>query len=55
MNYLPHPEKLSGFRKRRRLREAVRTARPDPARVTESGRALVSDLQLVIREDKRAA
>ena len=39
----------------RRLREAVRTARPEPARVAESGRALVSDLEAVIREDKRAA
>ena len=39
----------------RRLREAVRTVYPEPARVAESGRALVSDLELVIREDKRAA
>src|SRR5215207_862272 len=39
----------------RRLREAVRTASPEPARVAESGRALVSDLELVIREDRRAA
>jgi len=39
----------------RRLRAAARTARPEPARVAESGRALVSDLELVIREDKRAA
>jgi hypothetical protein len=39
----------------RRLREAARTVRPEPARVAESGRALVSDLELVIREDRRAA
>jgi len=39
----------------RRLRGVARTARPEPARVAESGRALVSDLELVIREDKRAA
>ena len=39
----------------RRLREAVRTACPEPAGIAESGRALVSDLELVIREDKRAA
>jgi hypothetical protein len=39
----------------RRLREAVRTACPEPARVAESGRSLVSDLERVIREDKRAA
>lgn len=39
----------------RRLREAARTVRPEPARVVESGRSLVSDLELVIREDKRAA
>jgi molybdopterin-biosynthesis enzyme MoeA-like protein len=39
----------------RRLREAARTIRPEPARIAESGRALVSDLELVIREDRRAA
>ncbi len=39
----------------RRLREVARTVCPEPARVAESGRALVSDLELVIREDKRAA
>ena len=39
----------------RRLREALRTACPEPARVAESGRALVTDLGLVIREDRRAA
>src|SRR5688572_12323756 len=39
----------------RRLREVVRTICPEPARVAESGRALVSDLELVIREDRRAA
>lgn len=39
----------------RRLREAVRTICPEPARVAESGHSLVSDLHLVIREDKRAA
>lgn len=38
-----------------RLRGVVRTLSPEPARVAESGRALVSDLELVIREDKRAA
>jgi len=39
----------------RKLREVVRTICPEPARVAESGRALVSDLELIIREDKRAA
>ena len=39
----------------RRLREAARTVRPELAGVASSGRALVSDLELVIREDKRAA
>jgi len=39
----------------RKLREAVRTASPKPAHVAESGRALVIDLELIIREDKRAA
>lgn len=39
----------------RRLREAARTVGPEPARVAGCGRALVSDLELVIREDKRAA
>jgi hypothetical protein len=39
----------------RRLREVVRTIHPESARAAEAGRALVCDLQLVIREDKRAA
>lgn len=39
----------------RRLREAVRTVCPEPARVAQAGGALVSDLELIIREDKRAA
>jgi hypothetical protein len=39
----------------RGLREAARTASPESARVAEAGRALVSDLELVIREDRRAA
>jgi hypothetical protein len=39
----------------RRLREVVRTLCPEPARVAGSWRALASDLELVIREDKRAA
>ena len=39
----------------RRLREVARTVCPEPARVAEPWRALVSDLELVIREDKRAA
>ena len=39
----------------RKLREAARTAHPELARVAASGRALVSDLELIIREDKRAA
>jgi len=39
----------------RRLREVVRNVCPEPACVAESGRSLVSDLEVVIREDKRAA
>ena len=39
----------------RRLREVVRAICPEPARAAEPLRALVSDLELVIREDKRAA
>jgi hypothetical protein len=39
----------------RRLREVVRTLHPEPARVAEPWRTLVADLELVIREDKRAA
>jgi hypothetical protein len=39
----------------RRLREVVRAICSEPARVAEPWRALVSDLELVIREDKRAA
>ncbi|MCA1634123.1 MAG: hypothetical protein LC802_10515 [Acidobacteria bacterium] len=39
----------------RRLREVVRTIRPEPARVEGPWRALATGLELVIREDKRAA
>ena len=39
----------------RRLREAARTVSPELASVAAPGRALVSDMELVIREDKRAA
>lgn len=39
----------------RRLREVVRTICPEATRAAEVGRLLVSDLQLVIIEDKRAA
>lgn len=39
----------------RRLREVVRTVCPEAARAAEAGQVLVSDLALVIREDKRAA
>lgn len=39
----------------RRLRAVVRSIRPEAGRVTEAGRALVYDLELVIREDRRAA
>ena len=39
----------------RRLREAVRRHHPEAEQVAQSGRALVYDLSLVIREDKRAA
>lgn len=39
----------------RGLREVVRTLRPEPSRVSESGRALVSNIEAVIREDRRAA
>lgn len=39
----------------RRLRQVVRTICPEAARVAEAGRLLVSDLELVISEDKRAA
>jgi len=39
----------------RRLREVVRAAGPETARAAEAGRALVRDLRLVIREDRRAA
>ncbi|MDQ3802915.1 MAG: hypothetical protein M3416_03565 [Acidobacteriota bacterium] len=39
----------------RRLREAARTVCPEPACVAARGHALVSGLELVIREDKRAA
>lgn len=39
----------------RRLREVVRSPRPEPAPVAEAGRALISDLAIFIREDKCAA
>lgn len=39
----------------RRLREDMRTVRPEAARAAEAGRVLVSDLGLVIRQDRRAA
>jgi hypothetical protein len=39
----------------RRLREVVRTLTPEAERIAEAGRVLVCDLELVIREDKRAA
>jgi hypothetical protein len=39
----------------RRLREVVRTLRPEADRVSAAGSALAHDLDLVIREDKRAA
>ena len=39
----------------RRLREAARTLCPEPAKVAAAGRTLASDLEQVIREDKRAA
>ena len=39
----------------RRLREIVRTMSPEVAHVAEAGRALVFELEHVIREDKRAA
>ncbi|HEX8146861.1 MAG TPA: hypothetical protein VF591_06755 [Pyrinomonadaceae bacterium] len=39
----------------RRLREVVRSLRPEAAPAAEAGRALVSDLELFIREDRRAA
>jgi hypothetical protein len=39
----------------RRLREVVRSLRPEAAPVAEAGRVLVSDLELFIREDRRAA
>ena len=39
----------------RRLRGVVRTLRPEAARVAEAGRSLARDLELVIREDRRAA
>jgi hypothetical protein len=38
-----------------RLREVVCTLCPEAARVADAGRVLVSDLEVVIREDKRAA
>jgi pyruvate-formate lyase-activating enzyme len=39
----------------RRLREAARILRPEAGIVAEVGHALVSDLEAIIREDKRAA
>src|SRR3954463_545465 len=39
----------------RKLREVVRTLHPEPAHIAEPWRTLVADLELVIREDKRAA
>ena len=39
----------------RRLREAVRTLSPEPARVAEAGQALGRDLSRVISVEKRAA
>jgi hypothetical protein len=39
----------------RRLREVVRSLRPESDRVAEAGRVLVSDLEFVIREDRHAA
>jgi len=39
----------------RKLRAVVRTVYPELARVAEPWRTLASDLELVIREDKRAA
>jgi len=39
----------------RSLRALVRTVFPEPASVAASGQALVSELELVIREDRRAA
>jgi hypothetical protein len=39
----------------RRLRQVVRTIHPEADRVAEAGRSLVCELELVIREEKRAA
>ncbi len=39
----------------RRLREVVRSLCPESQPVAKAGRALVSDLEIFIREDKRAA
>jgi hypothetical protein len=39
----------------RRLREAARTLRPEPAQLAEAGRALTQDVARIIREEKRAA
>jgi hypothetical protein len=39
----------------RRLREIARSVSPETARITRAGRALVCDLEVIIREDKRAA
>jgi hypothetical protein len=39
----------------RRLREVARTLRPEAVRVAKAGRTLASDLELIIRDDRRAA
>jgi hypothetical protein len=39
----------------RRLREAARTLRPEPSRLTAAGAALTADVARIIREKKRAA
>jgi hypothetical protein len=39
----------------RRLREVVRTLHPERARVSAAGRALAHDLEVVIRQGRRAA
>ncbi len=39
----------------RRLREVARSLRPEAARVAEAGRTLFSDLEAVIRGERRAA
>lgn len=39
----------------RRLREVVRVLCPKVSRIAEAGRVLMCDLEVVIREDRRAA